>query len=146
MFVSIITSDMKMDIIIAMKWCQNYHKVLLERFWEKPRIRLRQWSSRKISWNKCYTIDLTYKISIYIDYNISIFIEWHIIPFCNLILSNSFKIWYGLSSCYDRCVWLYIIKANTCLQNLGLEGLKSKQVGKMSGWWSMILRCRSCFI
>ena len=40
MFVSIITSDMKMDIIIAMKWCQNYHKVLLEIFWEKPRIRL----------------------------------------------------------------------------------------------------------
>ena len=131
MFVSIITSDMKMDIIIAMKWCQNYHKVLLERFWEKPRIRLRQWSSRKISWNKCY---------------IPILIDLNIIPFCNLILSNSFKIWYGLSSCYDRCVWLYIIKANTCLQNLGLEGLKSKQVGKMSGWWSMILRCRSCFI
>ena len=28
MFVSIITADMKMDIRIDMKWCQNYHKVL----------------------------------------------------------------------------------------------------------------------
>ena len=28
MFLSIITSDMKMDIRIDMKWCQNYHKVL----------------------------------------------------------------------------------------------------------------------
>ena len=69
MFVRIITSDMKMDMIIErieMKWSQNYHKVLLERFWEKPRIRLRQWASRKISSDKCHTVDLTYTISIFI--------------------------------------------------------------------------------
>ena len=68
MFVSIITSDMKMDIIIAMKWCQNYHKVLLDRFWEKPRIWLSQWASRKVSSEKSCTLDLTYTISIFIEY------------------------------------------------------------------------------
>ena len=145
MFLSIITSDMKMDIRIDMKWCQNYHKVLSYReILSKTKNSVKAMIIKKnIFKQMLYTWSYVYNIAYQ---NISILNDQNIIPFCNLILSNSFKIWYGLSSCYDRCVWLYIIKANTCLQNLGLEGLKSKQVGKMSGWWSMILRCRSCFI
>ena len=61
MFLSIITSDMKMDIIIAMKWCQNYHKVLSYReILSKTKNSVKAMIIKKIIFKQIFTIHLAY--------------------------------------------------------------------------------------